>query len=171
MNKFLFFIFVFVGISFAGDDTATKDYDIVWRTINFAIFFGILFYLIKGPIKNAYNARINRISSRLEAIQIKLKESKEKKEASKKNLEDVKQKCVELIETAKKEAIQLDEKIQQSAQIDIAQMQKSFAEQKEFEIRRLKKSVTAEILDELFSEKSVNLSQNELINLVQKKVV
>ena len=127
--------------------------------------------MIKGPIKNAYNARINRISSRLEAIQTKLKESKEKKEASKKNLEDVKQKCVELIETAKKEAIQLDEKIQQSAQIDIAQMQKSFAEQKEFEIRRLKKSVTAEILDELFSEKSVNLSQNELINLVQKKVV
>ena len=65
----------------------------------------------------------------------------------------------------------MDEKIQQSAQIDIAQMQKSFAEQKEFEIRRLKKSVTAEILDELFNEKSVNLSQNELINLVQKKVV
>ena len=71
MKKYMF-LTLFPILAFAeGHGT---NYDIVWRTINFLIFFGIMYYLLKGPLKAAYENRINSIASRLEANQNLLKE-------------------------------------------------------------------------------------------------
>ena len=49
--------------------------------------------------------------------------------------------------------------------------QKAFEEQKEFETRKAKKDVVNEILEEIFDKNSINLDQNELIDIVHKKAV
>lgn len=173
MKKFLIFALTILPIlAVASDDSGrVKDYDIIWRTINFAVFFGILFYLIKGPIKTAYNNRIKSISGRLEAIQNKLLESKNQKEQIKKELETAKVQCAELIETAKKEAVFAAQKVKNSTELEIKQMQKSLQDQKEFERRKATKAVVNEVLEEIFDKNSINLSQDELINILQKKAV
>ena len=81
MKKYLFLTLLPI---LAVADGHGTNYDIVWRTINFLIFFGIMYYLLKGPLKAMYNGRINAISARLEANQNLLKESKERKEQAKK---------------------------------------------------------------------------------------
>lgn len=147
------------------------NYDIVWRTINFLIFFGIMYYLLKGPLKAAYENRINSIASRLEANQNLLKESKERKEQAKKDVATAKIQGDSLVETAKKEAIFAEEKVKNATEFEIKQLQKAFEEQKEFETRKAKKDVVNEILEEIFDKNSINLDQNELIDIVHKKAV
>ena len=101
MKKYLFLTLFPVLALAEGHGT---NYDIVWRTINFLIFFGIMYYLLKGPLKAAYENRINSIASRLEANQNLLKESKERKEQAKRDVETAKIQGASLVETAKKAA-------------------------------------------------------------------
>ena len=168
MKKYLFLTLLPI---LAVADGHGTNYDIVWRTINFLIFFGIMYYLLKGPLKAMYNGRINAISARLEANQNLLKESKERKEQVKKDVVTAKIQGASLVETAKKEAQFAEEKVKANTEFELKQLQKNFEEQKEFEIRKAKKDVVNEILEEVFDKNSINLDQNELVNIVHKKAV
>lgn len=164
--KILFLVPVFLLASNDGP----KDFDIIPRTLNALVFFGILFYLLKDIAKNAYNQRIQGILSRLEAIEKRLKDSKNKKEQSLKNLEIAKSRATDLIEISKKEVEILKEKMLESAELDIKNIEKSFMEQKEFATRKMKKGVVREIIDEIFNDKSITLNQNELLDIVKKRI-
>lgn len=154
----------------SGHHEGAKNYDILWRSINFFIFFGILFYLLKEPVKKAYNDRINSIANRLEEIQNKLKETKEKKEQSVKNLEAAKTEATSLIDLAKKEAKIAEDKIKDNLEFEMQNMQKRFEEQKDFENRKITKAVVDEILVDIF-DKNVNIDQNRLADMLSKKVM
>ena len=147
------------------------NYDVVPRTINFLIFFGILFFLLKNPIKNAFNGRIQKIASRLEANQQKLKESVELKEQIKNDIETAKIQGVSLVETAKKEIMFAEDRLKSNTEFEIKQLNKTFEEQKDFETRKMKKEIVNEVLEDVFNEKNFSLEQNELINIIQKKAV
>lgn len=168
MKKYLF-LTIFPVLAMA--ESHGTNYDIVWRTINFLIFFGILYYFLNGPLKSMYNGRIKSISDRLEANQNLLKESKERKEQAKRDVETAKIQGASLVETAKKEAEFAEEKVKNATEFEIKQLQKAFEEQKEFETRKAKKDVVNEILEEVFDKNSINLDQNELIDIVHKKAV
>lgn len=146
------------------------DYDIVPRTINFLIFAAILFYLLKNPAKNFYNARINKISSRLEDIQKRVLESKNKKLELTKSLEDAKKEGEQAKLDAVREAEILVAKIKDETQNEINIMQRYFDEQKEYERRRMQKALVAELLDEIFDSKENELSQDEILEIMLKKV-
>lgn len=168
MRQF-YLILIVPFFAFAGAPSG-DNYDIVERIINFLIFFGILYYFLAAPIKNAYKGRIEGIANRLESIQKKLKESKAKKDDALRRVEEAKNNALSLIETAKKEALILSEKIKAETNQEIASIEKSFQEQKEFEKRRMVKSVVGEILNEIFASDSLKIDQNELVNIVLKKV-
>ena len=170
MKKYLLLFIVPALVLASGGHDGAKDYDVVWRTINFVLFFGILFYLLKGPAKAAYRARIDGIASRLEANQRILKESRERKEQAKKDLEAARVQGAALIETAKKEIIFAAEKIKNATEQEIANLQKSFDEQKSFEARKIKKEVVSEILDDVFASDDIKFGQDKLVKIVEKKV-
>ena len=61
-------------------------------------------------------------------------------------------------------------KIEKDTQNEIHILEKSYEEQKDFEERKLVRVVVSEILDELFESDAVKIDQNELVNLIIKKV-
>ena len=149
---------------------ADGGYDIVPRTINFIVFAAILYYFIANPIKNAYKGRIAGIAARLDNIEQKLKDSKAKKDDALRRVEEAKANAVSLVETARKEAVLISERIKEETRQEVANLEKSFQDQKEFEKRRMIKSVVGEILNEIFASDSVKMDQSELINIMLKRV-
>jgi|GEM_PF-137177 len=137
---------------------------------NFLLFFAILVYFAAKPLKALYQSRIDRIANKLESIQEKLRDSKAKKDDALKRVEEAKQNANSLIETAKKEALNLAAKVKSDTQNDIVNLQKSYKEQKEFEERKMTKSVVNEILSDIFSSDSLKVDQKELVNIILKKV-
>jgi len=133
--KILFFI-ALPFLAYASEHGGT-NYDIVERTLNFLLFFGILVYFAAKPLRALYQSRIDGIANKLESIQEKLRDSKAKKYDALKRVEEAKQNANALIETAKKEAVNLVAKVKKETQNDIANIEKGYKEQKEFEERKV----------------------------------
>lgn len=163
-----FLLFLIPMLCFAANNAT--NYDIVERTLNFLLFFGILLYFIAKPLKKMYLDRILGIANKLENIEEKLRASKSKKDEALKRVEDAKLNAASLIEIAKKEATLLSEKIKKETENDILNLEKSFKEQKEFEERKMTKVVVSEVLNSIFDEKNLKVDQKEIINIILKKV-
>lgn len=161
-------LIIFPAFVFAG--TAEPNYDIVERVLNFILFFSILTYFVAKPLKQLHFDRINKIANKLESIQEKLKTSRNKKDEAIKKVEEAKINAAALIETAQKEAINLAQKVKKESEQEIANIEKSFKEQKDFEERKMTKSVVNEILNEIFDKDSLKIDQKELVKIVLKKV-
>lgn len=167
MKKILLLILPFA--LFASEPSG-NGYDIVPRVLNFLLFAGILYYFAANPIKNAYRDRINNIAFRLDSVQQKLKESRRKKDDMLAKVQETKLQAASLVETAKKEADLISEKIRNEAKQEILNLEKSFQDQKEFEQRRVTKSVVTQIINDIFADGNSKVDQNELVNIVLKKV-
>ena len=163
-------LFLVPAVAFASGGGGSGEYDILPRAINFAIFFGILYYLIAEPAKAFYNDRLNGIAERLESIQQKLKESKAKKEEAVNHVEEAKANAKALVKTAKKEAEILSSKLAADLRFELENLDKSHNETIEIERRRMTRSVVAEVLDEMFEGDAIAIDRNEFVNIVLKKV-
>jgi F-type H+-transporting ATPase subunit b len=78
------------GILYASEDTQT---DIVPRVVNFLIFASIIYYLLADKIKEFFKNRKDEISAKLESVQVKVKESKKRREDSAIKVEEAKKAC------------------------------------------------------------------------------
>lgn len=164
------YLFLFIPFLLLASESSGNGYDILPRVLNFALFAAILYYFIANPIKNAYRARINAIAARLDSVQQKLKDSKAKKDEALRKVEEAKNAANSLVETAKKEALMLAEKVKNETKQELLNLEKSFQEQKEFEQRHMVKLVVSDVLNEIFSSDNIKIEQNELIDIVLKKV-
>ena len=144
--------------------------DIIPRAINFLIFAAILYYYIAEPAKQWYLGRKNEIADKLDSIQVKLKESHSKKETALAKVEEAKVNARALIETAKKEAVLLSEKVSLEADQEITNLEKAFQDRATIERRKMQRVIVSEILDEVFQEGSISLDNNEIVKIVSKKV-
>lgn len=147
-----------------------SEYDIVPRTINFLIFAAILYYFLAPALKNFYKNRIVGISSKLDEIQKKLLESKTKKLHSMKKLEEAKAHAAAALILAKKEAEILVENIRNETHNECALLERHFEEHKEYELRKMEKEVILQTLNKLFADESLVLKQNDIIEIMMKKV-
>ncbi len=169
MKNLYCIIFLFPLYAFAVSG-GSGEYDIVPRTINFLIFVAILYYFVANPFKNFYKNRILKISLKLDEIQKKLLESKTKKLDTIKKLEEAKANSSAALVVARKEAEILVQKIKEETQDELNLLQKHFEEQKKYEFRKMEKEITSSILKDIFTDPSVVLKQDEIINLMIKKV-
>ncbi len=144
--------------------------DILPRTLNFLIFAGILYYLVAGAAKEWYVGRKSSIAQKLDSIQVKLKESHSKKEQALQKVEEAKVNAKTLIETAKKEAVLLSEKVAQDADQEIENLEKAFQDRTLIERRKMQRAIVCEVLDELFKEGTISLDHDEIVKIVNKKV-
>ena len=85
-------------------------------------------------------------------------------------VEEAKANVRTLIETAKKEAIMLSEKIAVDANAEIENLEKAMHDKAKIEERQMQRAIVNEVLDELFKEGSVSLDENEMVNIINKKV-
>lgn len=161
---------IFLVPSFILGASSGEEYDIVPRTINFIIFFAILFYLLADPLRNYYKSRILKISSKLDEIQRKLLESKNKKLNIVRKLEEARINASNALTTAKKEAEILANKIRTETKEELALFDKHFEEYKDYELRRMEREVVSEVLAEIFNDPQIRLKQSEILDIMMKKV-
>ena len=157
----------------ASGDTEGAEHggsDILWRLINFLIFFGILYYLLADKIKEYFKGREEGIAGRLSEVEEKLKAAKVEKEAAIQKAKDAEGTAAHLVDGAKTEAETMVAKINESLIHDKALLEKSFEDRIEIETKKMKKEVVDEVLEEMFASDSASLSNDDLLNIIKKKV-
>lgn len=165
MKKILLLAFVAITSLMASDGGT----DIFPRSINFIIFVAILYYLLAGRAKDFFNSRKESIANEFQSIQDKLRESKQKKDALKAEVESAHKKAEEIIETAKIEAKLIKEKVEKSTLNDIENLNRQFEDFKESEERTMKREVVKDYMNEVTKE--IHIDSQEASNIVSKKVV
>ncbi len=146
------------------------EYDIVQRTVNFIIFAAIIYYLLADKIKAYFADRTQSIQAELDKVQDTLKESEKKVEDAQKKLEEAKVLAAEIVEGAKADIEKIKAAVAASVEDEIAHLEKSFDNKAQSELRKAKNAVVEEILDELLRDDNLAVSQDELANIVMKKV-
>lgn len=169
--KINYFLLLLAPIAlFASGGEGGGSTDIIPRTINFLIFAAIMYYYVADAAKEWYLGRKNEIATKLDSIQVKLKESNSKKEIALAKVEEAKANARALVETAKKEAVLLSEKVAQEAEAEIEGLEKAFEDRVTIERRKMQRVIVCEILDEMFKEGSISLDNDEIVKIVTKKV-
>lgn len=154
---------------FASSEGAVET-DIVQRTVNFIIFAGILWYLLADKIKAFFAERSLSIQSELDKVQDTLKASQDKVTDAQKKLAEAKKIATEIVEGAKADVDSVKQKVATAVDSDIANLNKNLDEMMKVEISKAKKEVVTEVLEELLSSENIKLTQQELANIVLKKV-
>ena len=144
--------------------------DIVQRTVNFIIFAGILWYLLADKIKAFFAERSLSIQAELDKVQDTLKASQDKVKDAQKKLEEAKKIATEIVEGAKADIDSVKQKVATAVDTDIANLNKNLEEMMKVETSKAKKEVVTEVLEELLSSENIKLTQQELANIVLKKV-
>ena len=170
MKKILLLGLALAPVALFAQEGAETDYDIVQRTVNFIIFAGILWYLLADKIKAFFADRTLSIQAELDKVQDTLKASEDKVNEAQKQLDDAKKLAAEIVENAKADIDSVKQKVSVAVDADIANLEKNLDEMIKVETSKAKREVVAEILDELLKSDNIKLSQDELANIVLKKV-
>ena len=169
MKKILFALSVVVPLSLFASD-ANVQTDILERSVNFFIFAAIIYYLLSDKIKTFFSDRTKSIQADLDKVQELLKASEQKIADAKLEVENAKKISEELIDAANNDVSEIKRKIEVALEQDITYLEKSFDEKTELETRKVKKEVVQDVLNQLLSSENIELSQNELTNIISKKV-
>ena len=137
-----------------------KDYNIEFKCS--LMLSGVKLELL--PV--IYNLPVQKLVGDLDYNKIR----HSKTELSEKELKYGEYDCLVVYHYIKKEIEIMLVKIEKDTQNEIHILEKSYEEQKDFEERKLVRVVVSEILDELFESDAVKIDQNELVNLIIKKV-
>ncbi len=168
MKKMLFIILALTPLAlFANEDVQT---DIIPRTVNFLIFVAIIYYILADKIKVFFNDRTNSIQARLDEVQSTLEESKRKVEDAQSQLEDAKKLAKEIVNDANLDVESIKSKIAKTFEDEINNLSNSFDEKLLIETKKAKKQIVNEILNELLSDSNINISNDDLSNIILKKV-
>jgi len=169
VKKLLLITLAFAPLAlFANSEGAETD--IIQRTVNFIIFAAILWYLLADKLKAAFADRSSSIQAELDKVQDALDASQKKVDDTTAKLEEAKKLAIEVVDGANTEIDKIKQSVLEAVENDIANLEKHFDEKVKVETRRAKKEVVSEILNELLSADNIELSQEELSNIVLKKV-
>jgi len=144
--------------------------DIVARTINFSIFAAILYYLIADKAKAFFTGRTKEIADRLSSLEAKVQETKNLKDEASAKVETAKKSSKEIIELAHKEVEMQSSKLKESFEHDRAYLEKSYEDKKEILQKKMTSEVVSEVIGDLFADGGVALGEDELVNIINKKV-
>lgn len=153
---------------FAAD--GETNYDIVERTVNFVIFAAIIYYLLADRLKTFFKNRTEEIQSELNKVQEMVKESEKKVADAKKEIEEAQKIANDLVVSAKNDIDSIKSKVAVAVEQEIAYLTRNFDEKVALQTKKLKKEVVEEVLNELLSSDNIALSQQDLTNIVMKKV-
>jgi len=168
MKKILFIMFVLTPLALFASDYAQTD--IIPRTVNFIIFVAIVYYILADKVKDFFKGRTSGIQARLDEVQNTLDESKKKVKDAQSQLKDAKKIAQELVSEAKADVESIKAKISQTFDQEINYLLKSFDDKLELETKKAKNQIVNEVLNELLNNDNFSISQDELVNIILKKV-
>ena len=169
MKRILLLGLALVPVALLANEGAVET-DLIQRTVNFIIFAGILWYLLADKIKAFFAERSLSIQSELDKVQDTLKASQDKVTDAQKKLAEAKKIATEIVEGAKADVDSVKQKVATAVDSDIANLNKNLDEMMKVETSKAKKEVVTQVLEELLSSENIKLTQDELANIVLKKV-
>lgn len=158
------------GIVCASGAVDISQTDFVVRLINFAIFVAIVWYFVVPYLKNILQNRKASIAKRFEDVQEKMKSAKKSSEQAKRQLEDTKKKAEEIIDFAKQESLNIAKRYEELYKADAENLTKASQTVMEFEERKMREEIVQAVLKELFNGKAGDISSDEYVRILQKKV-
>lgn len=169
MKKILFALSGIIPASLFANDVAVES-DILERTVNFFIFAAIIYYLLSDKLKAFFVERTESIQAELDKVQEVLKESDKKLVDGKEEVINAKKVAEELISSATSEVEAIKTKIENATVQEITNLSNSFDDKTELEVRKVKKEVVENVLNQLLSNDNIALSQKDLADIILKKV-
>jgi len=170
MSKILVITLTLSSLVFASSGAAGAETDIVQRTVNFALFVGIMWYLLAKPLSSYFKGRSEGIAKELQSVQDKLNESVQKKKDALVKISEAEKHAEEIMDGVKKESRILNDSILSQCETDIENLEKSHQAKLELSQRKMISSVVEEILDEVITESSEAFSKDAIVNVILKKV-
>jgi F-type H+-transporting ATPase subunit b len=169
MKKISFTLLGIIPALLFASDSAV-EFDILERTVNFFIFAAIIYYLLSDKLKAFFVERTSSIQSELDKVQEILKESDKKLVDAKQEVLNARKVAEELITTATSEIKIIKRKIEKATVQEITNLENSFDEKTKLEVRKVKKEVVENVLNQLLSNDNIDLSQKDLADIILKKV-
>ncbi len=166
--KILLSVLILSSYALASDGEGGTD--IVWRTINFLVFAGILYYLLANPIKSFFKGRSASIAAELERVQEKLKESKLAKDRALRKIEEAQKIAGDLLESSKKENKILNEHIVRQCEADIENIIRQHVALMDLEQRKMVRALVDEVMHDLLNQESEGFDKEAMAQIVLKKV-
>jgi F-type H+-transporting ATPase subunit b len=169
MKKILLALLSITPIALFASD-ANVETDILERSVNFFIFAAIIYYLLADKLKAFFEDRTKSIQADLDKVQEMLKASEKKVSDAKEEVENAKKVADELIASAKGDVEAIKKKIDDAVEQEIANLAKTSKDKEDVETRRAKREVVESVLNQLLSDENIALSQDDLANIILKKV-
>ena len=169
MKKMLFIILALSPLALLANDHNAQT-DIIQRTVNFVIFAAIIYYLLADKMKAYFSDRTKGIQAQLDKVQSTLEESKKKVQDAKDELENSKKIANELVNDANSDINSIKSKISDAFDSEILNLTSSFDGKLAIETKKMKKQIVAEVLEELLSDDNISIKQDDLVNIILKKV-
>ena len=144
--------------------------DIVQRTVNFLLFAGLVWYLVGEPAKAYFASRSQGISAELKKVQEKLEESITLKKDALAKISNAENFAKELLVSSKKENKVINDKIMTQCDADLENISKQSVSTKDFEQRKMVRSVVESILNETLAQSSESFDKEAMANIILKKV-
>jgi len=168
MNKILLLLLTVSTYALAsGHEGGT---DIVQRTVNFALFAGLVWYLVAEPAKSFFVGRSEGIASELQKVQDKLKETADLKKEATAKVSQANKFAEELSVTAKKENKILNDNIMAQCETDLEIITKQLEVQMEFEQRKMVRQVVEITLSDILTDASDSFDKKSMAQVILKKV-
>lgn len=170
MSRIVLLMLMVSTYALASEGGAMHSTDILWRTINFVVFAGIIWYFVAEPAKNYFSGRSKSISDELQKVQDKLNESKVAKEKALQKVQDSEKLAKEILEAAKKENKVLNDNIMNQCNNELEIIGKQNVSMMEFEKRKMVREVVDAALNELLIEDNSSFDKKAMVDVILKKV-
>jgi F-type H+-transporting ATPase subunit b len=161
-----------------GGETTARLLDLLYRSLNFIIFFGVLFFLLRKPLKQALANRRDSIQKELEDLEAKKEEARREYQTLEKRISNIKEEREAILTEYKAEAEKEKQKIIDNAQkmatriVDQAQVAIQQEMQKAGQSLRQEMSETAvRMAEEILKKNITENDQKVLIGEYLAKVV
>jgi F-type H+-transporting ATPase subunit b len=168
MRKLILVAIVLAPLSLLANSEVETDF--FQRFVNFVLFASILYYLLADKLKVYFSARTADIQGELDKVQDVVKQSQAKMDSAKAELEESRKIANEIVANAKKEVDSIKEKVNSDMDLQIENLNKALEQKIELETKGAKIKVVNEVLQQLFTLKSVDISKDNLTNIILKKV-
>lgn len=144
--------------------------DIVQRTVNFALFAGLIWYLVAEPAKAYFKGRSQGIADELQKVKDRLKESDDLKKEALAKVSEAEKFAIELQESSKKENKILNDNIMAQCEKDLVNLTNAQKTHMDFEQRKMVRKVVEDTITKLLAESTNDFDKEAMANVILKKV-